>query len=96
MLPAVFGERSAAWAIGISTAIVALSSVAFAFTDAFHGGYLIVAAAAGSLLLYLAAIFVRSPTPERAWNSYKFSGIYLTVLLVTMMADALVPLRFSL
>ena len=96
MLPAVQDERTSAWAIGISTAIVALSSIAFAFTDAFHDGYLVVSLIAGAILLYLAAGFVRSPTPERAWTGYKFSGIYLAILLVAMMADALLPLTFSL
>jgi len=96
MLPAVRDERTSAWAIGISTAIVALSSIAFAFTNAFHDGYLVVAVVAGAILLYLAATFVRDPTTERAWTGYKFSGMYLAILLVAMMADALLPLTLSL
>ncbi len=96
MLPAVRDERTSAWAIGISTAIVALSGVAFAFTNAFHDGYLVVAIIAGAILLYLAARFVKDPTTERAWTGYKFSGIYLAVLLLAIMADALLPLTLSL
>ncbi|HLE54181.1 MAG TPA: heme o synthase [Thermoplasmata archaeon] len=95
MLPAVRDEQTSAWAIGISTAIVALSSIAFAFTNAFHDGYLVVAVVAGAILLYLAASFVRHPTTERAWAGYRFSGIYLAILLVAMMADALLPLTLS-
>ncbi len=95
MLPAVRDERTSAWAIGISTATVALASIAFAFTNAFHDGYLVVAVVAGGVLLYLAASFVRQPTVERAWAGYKFSGVYLTIVLIAIMADALVPLSLT-
>jgi len=89
MLPAVRDERTSARAIGLSSGIVAASSIAFAFTDAFHVAYLLVAVATGAVLIYYAATFVREPTTERAWAGYRFSGIYLTVLLLAIMADAL-------
>ncbi len=94
MLPAVRGDRGSAWAIGISTSIVAVATIAFAFTNTFHDGYRVVAIVAGAVLLYLTMSFVRNPTMERAWAGYKFSGIYLTIVLVAMMADALLPLSF--
>jgi protoheme IX farnesyltransferase len=96
MLPAVKGTVTSARAIGVSSAIVAIASIAFVFTDAFHDAYFVVAVALGAVLLYLTIRFLREPTVERAWAGYKFSGIYLALILVAMMADALVPLALSL
>ncbi len=96
MLPAVKDSVTSARAIGASSAIVAIASIAFAFTDAFHDAYLVAAAALGATLLYLALRFVADPTRERAWAGYKFSGIYLALILVAVMADALLPLTVSL
>ena len=96
MLPAVKDAATSARAIGLSSAIVAIASIAFFFTDAFHDGYLVVAVALGAILLYLTIRFLRDPTQERAWAGYKFSGIYLALILVAMMADALVPLALRL
>jgi len=96
MLPAVKGPVASARAIGVSSAIVAIASIAFVFTDAFHDAYFVVAVALGAVLLYLTIRFLRDPTLERAWAGYKFSGVYLALILVAMMADALVPLALSL
>ncbi len=96
MLPAVKDAATSAWAIGLSTAIVAVTSIAFFFTDAFHDAYLVVAVAAGIVLIYLAARLIHEPTPERAWAGYKFSGIYLMVILLAMMADTLMPVALRL
>jgi len=96
MLPAVKDAATSARAIGLSSAIVAIASIAFFFTDAFHDGYFVVAIALGAILLYLTIRFLRDPTQERAWAGYKFSGIYLALILVAMMADALVPLALRL
>ncbi len=92
MLPAVRDVNTSALAIGLSSTIVAAASVAFYFTDAFHDAYFVAAVALAAVLLYLTIRFIREPSQERAWAGYKFSGIYLTLLLVAMMADALVPL----
>ena len=91
MLPAVWAERPSAWAIALSSATVAIASVTFSLTDAFHAAYLVAAVAAGAVLLYLSFVFVREPTAERAMQGYKFSGVYLSILLVAIMADALLP-----
>lgn len=96
MLPAVKSTAASARAIALSSAIVALSSIAFFFTAAFHDAYLVAAVALGAILLYLTIQFLREPTLEHAWTGYKFSGIYLALILVAMMADALVPLALSL
>ena len=96
MLPAVKDTATSARAIALSSAIVAVSSIAFFFTDAFHDTYFVAAVALGVVLLYLSVQFLREPTLEHAWTGYKFSGIYLALLLVAMMADALVPLALRL
>ena len=91
MLPAVKDTATSARAIAASSAIVAVSSIAFFFTDAFHDTYFVAALALGAVLLYLTVQFLREPTQERAWTGYKFSGIYLALILLAMMADALLP-----
>lgn len=96
MLPAVKDAVTSSRAIGASSAIVAIASIGFIFTDAFHDAYLVAAVALGATLLYLTARFVLEPTKDRAWAGYKFSGIYLALILVAMMADALVPLALAL
>ncbi len=89
MLPAVWGERTSALAISGSTAIVAVASIAFFFTSAFDAIYLAVAIVSGVALLSLTAKFIAHPSPENAWAGYKFSGIYLALVLFGMMADAI-------
>jgi len=90
MLPAVVDERTSAWAIGLSSTIVAVTGIAVAFTSAFEALYLVVAVGSGAILLGITAKFLAHPGPETAWAGYKFSGIYLALLLVGMMADAIV------
>ena len=96
MLPAVTDTATSARAIALSSALVALASIAFVFTDAFHDAYFVAAVALGAILLYLTIQFLREPTQERAWAGYRFSGIYLALILVAVMADALIPLALSL
>lgn len=90
MLPAVTDERTSVRAIAGSSAIVAVAGIAFVFTSAFQALYLVVAVIAGAVLLALAARFLAHPSPETAWAGYKFSGVYLALLLIGMMADAIV------
>ena len=89
MLPAIFDERTSVRAIGISSAIVAAASVAFAFTSAFDALYFGVALVAGAVLLAFTVKFLMRPSAENAWAGYRFSGIYLALLLVGMMVDAI-------
>ena len=95
-LPARTDTATSARAIALSSALVALASIAFVFTDAFHDAYFVAAVALGAILLYLTIQFLREPTQERAWAGYRFSGIYLALILVAVMADALIPLALSL
>ena len=96
MLPAVKDAVTSARAIAASSAIVAVTSIAFFFTDAFHDAYFVASLALGAVLLYLAVRLLQEPTRERAWAAYKITGIYLALILVAMMADALVPLTLGL
>ncbi len=96
MLPAVKDTATSARAIAFSSAIVALASVSFVFTDAFHDAYFVVAVGASAILLVLTIQFLREPTQDRALAGYKFSGIYLALILLAVMVDALVPLMLSL
>ena len=68
---------------------VAIASIAFFFTSAFDAVYLAVAIVSGVVLLGLTAKFIAHPSPENAWAGYKFSGIYLALVLIGMMADAI-------
>src|SRR5207244_6766379 len=87
---AVSHERTSAWAIARSSTVVAVASIAFVFTAAFDALYLGVALFSGAILLGFAAKFLASPSDETAWAGYKFSGIYLALLLFGAMADAIV------
>src|SRR6266540_242748 len=84
MLPAVRDERTSVWAISGSTAILTAASSAFDVV------YLVVAGVGGAILLGLTARFLWTPNAETAWAGYKFSGVYLALVLVAIMVDALV------
>ncbi|MGI0148743.1 MAG: heme o synthase [Thermoplasmata archaeon] len=90
MLPAISDDRTSTRAIAGSSVIVAVTGIAFAFTSAFAALYLVVAVVSGAVLLGLTAKFLADPSPETAWAGYKFSGIYLALLLLGIMADAIV------
>src|SRR5207253_1804522 len=102
--PALAGSAAASNAISLPAILIALlvflwtpghfwalavRSIAFVFTSAFDAVYLGVAIIAGAVLLGFTAKFLMSPSVENAWAGYKFSGIYLTLLLLGMMADAI-------
>src|SRR6184192_836263 len=89
MLPSVSDERTSVRAITFSSSVVAVASIAFVFTAAFDALYLGVALFSGAILLGFTAKFLASPSDETAWAGYKFSGIYLALLLFGAMADAI-------
>ena len=90
MLPAVRDDQTTVRAIAVSTAIVPLSTFAFLMTPSFHIAFLVVAVVAGAIVLGLTARFVRHPSAETAWSGYKFSGMYLALILVGAIVDAVV------
>ena len=92
MLSATRDERTAVRAIAVSSLIVA--GVALAFPLAGFGiAYMLVAVAAAAGLVYVTWQFVARPGPATAWRGYKYSSMYLGVLLLGAIADALVRLR---
>lgn len=87
MLPAVMPERSAVRCIVLSTALVPPFALSFWFLDVSGLGYLAVALAAGAVLLWLAARFLREGTRQNAWAAYRASGMYLAAIVLGLVAD---------
>jgi protoheme IX farnesyltransferase len=91
MLPAVRDERTTVRAIAASVATLPAATLAFAFAPSFSTpAYVGVAVAAGAVLVVLTARFVRNPTPETALAGYRYSGVYLALILAAMMVSAIV------
>ena len=89
MLPAVMPERSAVKWIVLSTALVPPFAVSFWFLGVSGLGYLAVALAAGAVLLWLAARFLRAATKTNALAAYRASGVYLAAIVLGLVADRL-------
>ena len=89
MLPVVRGERETRWQILIYTIeLVALTLILPLF--GLGGGiYLVGAALLGGLLLYSAWRVYRVEGNKVAWKMYRHSSMYLALLFVALMADAL-------
>ncbi|MHB9149170.1 MAG: heme o synthase [Thermoleophilia bacterium] len=69
-------------------AAVAVSLLPAAFGE-FGGMYLLVSAGAGLVFGALAFRLWQAPAPARAWLLHKASGVYLAVVLATMVLDRL-------
>lgn len=93
MLPSERSEAATVRAITASTAAVPPIALAFYLTAAFGMPYLIVAAVSGAIVIALAARFAREPNDRTAWLGYKASSLYLGVLLLGAIADALLRVR---
>jgi protoheme IX farnesyltransferase len=91
MMPAVRSEGEAALWIALSNATLPPVAVAFFFLDTAGWMYLLVALAASGVLLRLTVRFLRTPTEAAASAGYRFSGAYLSLLLVALILEALVP-----
>ncbi len=88
MLPAVKGARRTARAVLSSTVLLVASSLALA---PFLGWpYLALALPAGAGFLALCAWLAQAPQPARGWAVFKLSGLYLLLLLVGLVLQALV------
>jgi len=91
MLPAVRDERTTVRAIAVSMATLPASTLAFALAPSFNTpAYVGVAVAAGVVLIALTARFVRHPSAETALAGYRYSGVYLALILAGMMVSAIV------
>jgi len=93
MLSATRGERTAVRAIVISSILVAVVAVGFALTPAFGAVYLIVALVTAAGLVVVTWRFSAAPSPDTAWAGYKYSSMYLGILLVGVIVDALLRAR---
>lgn len=89
MLPVVVGPRPASRAIFLNTLALVLTSLAMYLAVPMGGAYLIGAALVGGLFLYFNVRLIARPTPQVAWGSFKFSGIYLLILFLAMALDAM-------
>ena len=93
MLSATRAERTAVRAIAFSSLLVAAVAVGFALTPAFGLAYLVVALATAVGLVVVTWRFTAAPGPETAWAGYKYSSMYLGILLVGVIVDALLRAR---
>ena len=87
-LSARAGARRTAAAVHANTLGLVAASLALAFP--FGPLYLAVAAAAGVGFLACTERLRREPTVERAWLTFKLSGLYLLALLAGLVLSALV------
>lgn len=89
MLPVLIGDKGSAYYILLHTLLtVAASFFLYLFAPlglVYLGGMLLL----GGLFLGLNLRLYRSPGAERARSSYKFSGVYLLLLLLVILGDIL-------
>ena len=71
----------------------AVVAVGFALTPAFGAVYLIVALVTAAGLVVVTWRFSTAPSPDTAWAGYKYSSMYLGILLVGVIVDALLRTR---
>jgi heme o synthase len=87
MLPVVQGEAATCKQI-IRYTLVTFAVTILPFAFGYLGEvYLVVSLALGQFLLAHALHLQRQPTPQHAWQLYKFSLLYLALLFVSMMVD---------
>src|SRR5436190_5223135 len=93
MLSATRSEKTAVRAIAGSSILVAVVAIAFALTPAFGLAYLVVAILTAAGLVVVTWRFTKAPGPDTAWAGYKYSSMYLGILLVGVIIDALLRAR---
>jgi protoheme IX farnesyltransferase len=87
MLPTVIGEKKAAVHILVATGVVVAISLLLYFWGSFGLVYLSGALLLGALFLFFTLRLQRTPLPEIAWQNYKFSGVYLLGLFLSLLLD---------
>ena len=92
MLSATRDDRTAVRAITASSILVAIVALAFALTPAFGIAYVLVAVATAVGLVYVTWRFSAEPSAATAWAGYKYSSMYLGILLLGIIVDALLRL----
>ncbi len=87
MLPVVYGERAAGWAILLYACATVALTVLLYTTRAVGGLYLAVAVALGAVFVGCAAQYVRDARKTTARRIYLYSMVYLAALFVAMIVD---------
>jgi heme O synthase-like polyprenyltransferase len=82
-------EKGTVRSIVVSTALVPPFALLFWVLGVSGLLYLLVAVAAGTVLLYVAFRFLEDATVRHAWDGYRASGPYLAVILLALVADRL-------
>jgi protoheme IX farnesyltransferase len=87
MLPVVVGVEKASRCILANTLLLSTASMLLYFYGTFGRYYLAAALALGAIFIYLNIRQVMNPSISTAWKNYKFSGVYLLLLLSAMLVD---------
>ncbi|MBI4303086.1 MAG: protoheme IX farnesyltransferase [Chloroflexi bacterium] len=90
MLPVLAGAKQTSAFILLSTALLLPVSLLLYFLGPFREIYLVGAVILGVLFLGSSVRLWIQPGKDRAWNNFKFSGIYLLGLFVVMALDVLI------
>ena len=87
-LSALVGARRTAAVVHVNTVALVVTSLALAVYVG--AAYLVLAALAGAWFLVYTGRLRRDPSPERAFLTFKLSGLYLLALLAGLVLSALV------
>lgn len=87
MLPVVVGVEKASRCILANTVVLGMASILLYFHGTFGHFYLVASLALGAIFLYLNIKQVMNPSLSVVWKNYKFSGVYLLLLLSAMLVD---------
>jgi protoheme IX farnesyltransferase len=87
MLPVISGSATTARLIFIHTVLLVAVSLVLYALGYFGTLYLAIALAFGTAFLALNVLLLLSPRRERAWRSYRFSGIYLLAVFSGMLLE---------
>ncbi len=90
MLPVVKGDRETLRQIFLYTLVTVAVTLMLPFVGA-GWFYTILATLLGGLFLHLVVKVVRVPEPRQSWKLFGYSIVYLLVLFVGLMIDAVLP-----
>jgi len=87
MLPVIQGDKRTAWWILAHTVVLVAVSLSPLFLGARSPAYAATAAGLGIYFLWRTIQLLRQPSPATARGAFKASLVYLTLLLIVMLAD---------
>jgi protoheme IX farnesyltransferase len=88
MLPAVVGSKTAANWVVIHVACTVALSLWLQPVAAFGVVYSTVAVASGLVFVWMGVQLLRQPGPAQAWALFKYSGVYLGLLFLSVLVDS--------